>query len=155
MGCCSETVEAAVRGALLGDRAASTSSDGLRSAESIMNAYATSASSASASEAPVAVYEVRSSSLDKIQDFLLRGERRKAYHYALDEKLWAHALVLARSLDGEAWKEAIQEFSRAELMTGATQGPASNGRESLRVLYGLIAGHGGGAGAFACTPTFA
>jgi hypothetical protein len=118
----------------------------MRSADAIHNAY----SSGTNTEAPLAVYEVRPSALSKLQEFLLRGERRKAYHYALDEKMWAHALLLSSSLDKDAWKEAAQEFIRAELMTPPTDGTASNGRESLRMLYSLISGQAGAAGELRC-----
>ncbi|KAH7107114.1 Sec23-binding domain of Sec16-domain-containing protein [Auriculariales sp. MPI-PUGE-AT-0066] len=119
----SDTIDAAVRGALLGECAAVTAVDSMRPADAMMSAYSTAATS---------------------ESFPLRGERRKAYHYALDEKMWAHALVLSSSLDKEAWKEAVQEFLRAELMAPATgASSASKGRESLRILYSLIAGQAG------------
>ncbi|KAJ6496726.1 Sec23-binding domain of Sec16-domain-containing protein [Mycena vitilis] len=102
-------------------------------------------------EIPIATSTLRPSALDKIQDFLLRGERRKAYHYALDERLWAHAMVIASSIDRDAWKETVNEFLRTEL--GASRGMASgsgtdttqspvNGREGLRVAYSLYSGQG-------------
>lgn len=140
----SEKIEAAVRSALLGTRAdsGSTGLDNMRPADSFASAYG----SGSPSEAPLAVYELRSSALEKLQEFLLRGERRKAYHYALDEKMWAHALLLANGLDKDSWKEAVQEFLRAELMSpGQGSSSASNGRESLRIMYSLIAGQGAAA----------
>ncbi|KAJ6547614.1 Sec23-binding domain of Sec16-domain-containing protein, partial [Mycena capillaripes] len=112
--------------------------------------YSTIASS-EPNEIPIATSTLRPSALDKIQDFLLRGERRKAYHYALDERLWAHAMVIASSIDRDAWKETVNEFLRTEL--GAPRGMASvpgpdasqsptNGREGLRVAYSLYSGQG-------------
>lgn len=89
----------------------------------------------------------------------MRGETRQAYHYALDEKLWAHAMVIASSVDKAAWKEVVQEFIQSELgvreprntptlpstqSAGAPQ--LANGRESLRVLYSLFSGQGSQAG---------
>ncbi|PFH54340.1 hypothetical protein AMATHDRAFT_44853 [Amanita thiersii Skay4041] len=101
---------------------------------------------------------LRSSSLDKIQEFLLRGERRQAYHYALDEKLWAHAMIIASSVDKEAWKEVVAEFLKAELgvkeessLLGAPNSKgrdptlSTNGREGLRVAYSLFSGQGSAA----------
>ncbi|KAJ7109395.1 Sec23-binding domain of Sec16-domain-containing protein [Mycena epipterygia] len=103
-------------------------------------------------EVPISTSTLRPSALDKIQDFLLRGERRKAYHYALDERLWAHAMVIASSIDRDAWKETVNEFLRTELgakdnrSRGTTSGDASqsltNGREGLRVAYSLYSGQG-------------
>ncbi|GLB34938.1 putative involved in the initiation of assembly of the COPII coat required for the formation of transport vesicles from the endoplasmic reticulum (ER) and the selection of cargo molecules [Lyophyllum shimeji] len=93
----------------------------------------------------ISVTTLRSSALDKIQDFLLRGERRQAYHYALDEKLWAHAMVIASSIDKEAWKEVVGEFLRTELgdaQSGDRPSTQPNGRESLRTAYSLFSGQG-------------
>ncbi|KAL0581708.1 hypothetical protein V5O48_000290 [Marasmius crinis-equi] len=115
------------------------------------------------SDPSVTVSTLRPSSLDKIQDFLLRGEKRKAYHYALDQKLWAHAMVIASGIDKEAWKEVVNEFLRSELgskdlaskpsanpafahaqpLSGApAPGGTTNGREGLRVAYSLFSGQG-------------
>jgi hypothetical protein len=105
--------------------------------------------------APISVTTVRAGALDKIEEFLLRGERRQACHYALDEKLWAHAMVIASSIDKEAWKEAVSEFIRADLgvkgeasfaLPGRNDSPATNGRESLRMAYSLFSGQGAAAG---------
>lgn len=115
------------------------------------------ASSLEQTEIPLAVVSLRASALDKIQNFLLRGERRQAYHYALDERLWAHAMVIASSIDKEAWKEVVNEFLRTELGVKedptrrnnvVPNGPAplSNGREGLKVAYSLFSGQGAAAG---------
>lgn len=104
-------------------------------------------------EVPVATYTVKASSLDKLTDFLVRGERRKAYHFALDQKLWTHALIIASSIDKDAWKEVVNEFVRAELgstNTNAASGYTSSaslasGREPLRVAYNFFAGQGAAA----------
>ncbi|KAL1728714.1 Sec23-binding domain of Sec16-domain-containing protein [Schizophyllum commune] len=101
----------------------------------------------SSSEAPLSVVSLRKSTLDKIQDFLRKGERRAAYNLALDEKLWAHAMVIASSLDKEAWQEVVNEFLKGELGVKGSDDlsakPAvSNGYESLRVAYRLYSGQG-------------
>ncbi|KAL4265213.1 Protein transport protein sec16 [Pleurotus pulmonarius] len=107
------------------------------------------------SETPLSTTVLRSSALDTIQDFLIRGERKKAYHYALDEKLWAHALVIASGIDKESWKEAVNEFLKVELTSKAVNGAApsmhtssrqpNHGREALRVAYSLFSGQGAAA----------
>ncbi|KAJ7063353.1 Sec23-binding domain of Sec16-domain-containing protein [Mycena amicta] len=99
--------------------------------------YPTIASS-DASDAPLATSVLRPAALEKIQEFLVRGERRKAYHFALDEKLWAHAMIIASSIDRDAWKEAVNEFLRTEL------GPHTSNqcRDGLRVAYSLYSGQG-------------
>ncbi|KAF9246504.1 Sec23-binding domain of Sec16-domain-containing protein [Melanogaster broomeanus] len=119
------------------------------------NAYGLPATIPVRNEAPISVSTLLPSSLDKIQEFLVRGQRRQAYHYALDEKLWAHALIIASSMDKEAWKEAVNEFLKAELgareahqhTTPSVRGkdvlpPQPNGREWLRVAYSVFSGQG-------------
>ncbi|EIM90054.1 uncharacterized protein STEHIDRAFT_51920 [Stereum hirsutum FP-91666 SS1] len=110
------------------------------------------------SDTILATHTVKASSLDKIQDFLIRGDRRQAYHYALDQRLWAHAMVIASSIDKDAWKEVVTEFIKSEVgSTGsaplAARGKdapttAISGRESLKVAYSLFAGQGAAAGTF-------
>lgn len=111
--------------------------------------------SAGADATPISVTTLRTSALDKIEEFLLRGERRQACNYALDQKLWAHAMVIASSIDKEAWKEAVNEFIKADLgvkgeanfaLPGRNDSPATNGRESLRMAYSLFSGQGAAAG---------
>ena len=112
--------------------------------------FGTSGSLAS-NEAPISVTALKPSALEKIQEFLIRGERRQAYHYALDEKLWAHAMVIASSIDRDSWQEAVKEFIRVELGSKGAQDDKirsddSNSRESLRVAYSLFAGQGAASG---------
>ncbi|KZT09428.1 uncharacterized protein LAESUDRAFT_735142 [Laetiporus sulphureus 93-53] len=104
-------------------------------------------------ESPMAVHTLKPSNLDKIQEYLLRGDRRAACHYASDEKLWAHAMVIASSIDKETWKEVVTEFVRTELASTDSRSVTqtsipgekarlSDGRESLRVAYSLFSGKG-------------
>ena len=107
---------------------------------------------------PIAEYAVRPSALNTLQNFLLRGEKRKAYHYALDEKLWAHAMVISSSIDKEAFKEVVNEFIRTELEgkdasktaqvdgKGKRQLQPASGHECLRLAYGLYSGQSSAAG---------
>ena len=107
-------------------------------------------------EAPISVSTLRSSALDKIEEFLLRGDRRQAYQYAAEEKLWAHAMVISSSIDKESWKEVVHDFLRTELPVKdesdntphLSNGHASSpkNRESLRVAYSLFSGQGPAAG---------
>lgn len=109
-------------------------------------------------EVPITVTTLRSSALDKIEELLLQGDRRQAYQYAMSEKLWAHAMIIASSIDKDAWKEVAHDFLRTEL--GTRDAPLSNlpkgstpsvtsqphTRESLRVAYSLFSGSGAAAG---------
>lgn len=87
---------------------------------------------------------LKTSHLDKIQNLLLRGDRRGACHYAADERLWSHALVIASSIDKECFREVVTEFVRAELAKSSQNSGADglSGRESLRVAYSLYGGNG-------------
>ena len=98
----------------------------------------------SSSDTPIASYTILPTSLTHIQSHLLRGERRLALQYALDQHMWAHAMVLASSIDQATWKEVVAEFVQFEMGTGVGGGQVegSNGRESMRVAYGLFAGAG-------------
>ena len=147
-------VDAAVRAALLPDL-----SDSLSKTDSSTIIPASSSDLLAASQYPlgsalpntqdhtVATTVVRSSQLDKIQELLAKGDRRGACHYAADEKLWPHALVIASSIDKETWKEVVTEWVRAELARSSGHGEdAIEGRESLRVAYSLFGGNGAAAG---------
>jgi hypothetical protein len=110
--------------------------------------YAGASNQISNSDPTVASYQVKSSALDRIEELLLRGDKKQAYRYALDEKLWAHALLIASSVDKESWKEVAHEFIKTEL--SRNQGPDGGdstlaGREALQVAYGLFAGNGSAA----------
>jgi COPII coat assembly protein SEC16 len=155
----SPAIEWAVRAALVPrfeSQGPSTSTDLLSSTEHTMASSYPSAL-ADPNEPSLAVYHLRPSALDRIQEFLVRGERRQAYHYALDERLWAHAMLIASSVDTQAWREVVNEFLHSELSIKPSPRPLpgsqvegtvipSNGRESLRVAYSLFAGHGAAAG---------
>jgi COPII coat assembly protein SEC16 len=98
---------------------------------------------------------VKASALDKIQELLAQGERKIAYRYALDERLWAHAMIIASSIDKEAWKEVVNEFIRSELNThdiGDALRPGQRdsytGREPLKVAYSLFSGQGAASSAY-------
>lgn len=102
------------------------------------------------------MHTLRSSQLNKIQQLLLHGDRRAACQYAADEKLWAHAMVIASNIDKEAWKEVVTEFLRSELSSKESslgslhsmdlKSVQSNGREPLKVAYSLFAGQGSASG---------
>lgn len=128
--------------------------------------YSGGALSNASFEQPISVTSLRPSALKKIEELLMRGERKQAYVYALDQKLWAHAMVIASSIDKEAWKEVVNEFIQTELgsheehsqqplsahsassFTSATDSQAasqSSGRDGLRVAYKFYSGQGAAA----------
>ncbi|KAK3809469.1 MAG: Sec23-binding domain of Sec16-domain-containing protein [Benniella sp.] len=81
-----------------------------------------------------------SASLDVLQDILRNGDRTGAVHYAMSSNLWAHALVISSSFNKELWNEVVNAFVTQELSADGGDFQA-NGREALRVLYALFAGH--------------
>ncbi|EPT06159.1 hypothetical protein FOMPIDRAFT_1110601 [Fomitopsis schrenkii] len=152
----SPQIDAAVRSAL-SPRAAQPAPDALQLAASISgdiqspglattSPYLSLIGTKDLTDTVVATHTLNSSHLDKIQEFLLKGERRAASHYASDQKLWAHAMVIASSIDKQAWKDVVTEFVRTELASQpagpGTQAKFTDGREALRVAYSLFAGHG-------------
>ena len=139
----SPTVEAAVRTALLGPAPESSATGDMLNHS--FGYPGVGGSGLGGHTTAVATYQVKPSSLDRLQELLIWGESRKAYQFASDEKMWAHALLIASSLDKAAWKEVVSEFIQAELgviagMDSPINAPSANKRESLRVAYGLIAG---------------
>lgn len=109
-------------------------------------------------DATVTVHTLRVSHLEKIQNLLVRGDRRTAFQYAADEKLWAHAMVIASSIDKESWKEVVSEFIHTELanpgvttalpVRGTLKPTMAGGYEGLKVAYSLYAGHGAASSEF-------
>ncbi|KAI0748222.1 Sec23-binding domain of Sec16-domain-containing protein [Daedaleopsis nitida] len=148
-------IDAAVRAALVPKEGVSSadSSTGASamipamSTELLSSNYSLSSTLQNIQDQTVSKTTVRSSQLDKIQELLAQGDRRGACHYAADEKLWQHALLIASSIDKECWKEVVTEWIRAELVTNDSQaqGDVTNGRESLRVAYSLLGGNGASA----------
>ena len=85
-------------------------------------------------------------SIDKLQNYLLKGDRVAAIRLAMDENLWSHALIIASCVNKDMWKEVVSGFIRYEMGDKIGNAFQSNGRESLRVLYSLFAGNGPNAG---------
>ncbi|KAI0780829.1 Sec23-binding domain of Sec16-domain-containing protein [Trametes elegans] len=151
----SAEVDAAVRAALVPDLDVSTtppdvskSPSGLVPATSsdflTSGQYGLGSALPNTQDHTIATTVVRSSHLDKIQALLAKGDRRGACHYAADEKLWPHALIIASSIDKDTWKEVVTEWIRAELAKGGGQGQgeSTERREALRVAYSLFCGNG-------------
>ncbi len=136
----SPTIDEAVRTALLGPADPSSTLGGAPVPSFGVPAFYPGEQAQGGRDSSV-TYQVKGSSLDRLQELLTRGERRAAYQFALDEKLWSHALLISSSIDKDAWKEVAHEFIKTELSLGGTEQSAS-GRESLRLAYGLFAGDG-------------
>ena len=73
--------------------------------------------------------------MEALRKLLLQGEREKAVYYALDRRLWAHAMLISSTMDKGVWKQVLQEFVRQEVKT------AGDNTESLAALYQIFAGN--------------
>lgn len=73
--------------------------------------------------------------MEALRKILLRGEREKAVWHAVDQRLWAQAMLLASTLDPNIWKQVVKEFVRQEVKT------SGRNTESLASLYQIFAGN--------------
>ena len=78
---------------------------------------------------------VKPEAMENLRKLLLHGEREKAVWHAVDNQLWAHAMLLASTLEKGVWKQVSQEFVRQEVKT------FGNNTESLAALYQIFAGN--------------
>jgi hypothetical protein len=67
---------------------------------------------------------------------LLVGEQEKAVRYAMDAKLWSHALLISSSVGPELWKEVVQAF----VSEGFTGPVSSASEQTLRIAYSMFGG---------------
>lgn len=132
----SPKIDAAVRAALVPSLADEIDGAGTLSAlpSGTDLALGTLSSASTLADDVLAQSTTRGSALTRIGTALVRGDRQAAVASALDERLWAHAMVIASSVGKDAWKNVVDEFVRAEL--------GGQGREGMRLAYSLYAGGG-------------
>ncbi|KAL8943942.1 MAG: hypothetical protein Q9216_000754 [Gyalolechia sp. 2 TL-2023] len=73
--------------------------------------------------------------MEMVRRLLLQGERAKAVWHAVDQRMWAHAMLLSSTLDKSIWKQVLHEFTRLEVKT------FGENTESLAALYEVFAGN--------------
>ena len=78
---------------------------------------------------------VKPETMEVLRKLLLHGEREKAVWHAVDHHLWAHAMLLASTLEKNVWRQVSQEFVRQEVKT------FGHNTESLAALYQIFAGN--------------
>ncbi|OBT86311.1 hypothetical protein VE02_07435 [Pseudogymnoascus sp. 03VT05] len=88
----------------------------------------------SASSAPLAD-PVDPVAVDTLRKQLLKGEREKAVWSAVDNRLWAHALLLSNTISPDLYKRVAQEFVQKEVKN------IGENTESLAALYEIFAGN--------------
>ncbi|KFX94368.1 hypothetical protein V490_04381 [Pseudogymnoascus sp. VKM F-3557] len=73
--------------------------------------------------------------VDTLRKQLLQGEREKAVWSAVDNRLWAHALLLSNTISPDLYKRVAQEFVQKEVKN------IGENTESLAALYEIFAGN--------------
>ena len=77
----------------------------------------------------------RSMVVQELRQHLLRGEREKAIWHAVDNKLWAHAMLISSTVQPETWKQVIREFVHKDVRS------AGDDSQSVATLYEVFAGN--------------
>ncbi|KAK9430831.1 Sec23-binding domain of Sec16-domain-containing protein [Lipomyces doorenjongii] len=80
---------------------------------------------------------VQVQAISSVRELLLKGDREGAVTSALDNCLWAHALLIASTISKEKWKDTAREFIRADVLTLNTADASS-----LAAVYEVFAGCG-------------
>ncbi|EIM20033.1 hypothetical protein WALSEDRAFT_65826 [Wallemia mellicola CBS 633.66] len=82
-------------------------------------------------DSTVATYTTTSKALNILQELLVKGQKRDAVYFALENQMWSHALIISSCVDKELWSESVNALTSHEL---------GEGWDSLRVAYNLFAG---------------
>ncbi|WFD41490.1 hypothetical protein MPSI1_000119 [Malassezia psittaci] len=87
---------------------------------------------------PLRSYTLRSSFLDQLQTLLQQGKTRQAIDLALQEKMFAHAMIIAQQQDDQVRTEVFQQFIAYELnATDGLEPEMLKDRTSIKVAYGV------------------
>lgn len=73
--------------------------------------------------------------MDEVRKHLLRGDREKAVWTAVDNRLWAHAMLIAHTFSADLYKRVAQEFIQKEVKQ------VGENAEPLAALYEVFAGN--------------
>ena len=74
--------------------------------------------------------------MEELRRSLLQGDREKAIWLAVDNRMWAHAMLIATTLDPKIWKQISSEFIKQEVKS------YGENTESLSALYQIFSGNG-------------
>lgn len=74
--------------------------------------------------------------MEELRKALLRGDREKAIWLAVDNRMWAHAMLIATTLDPKIRKQVSSEFIKQEVKS------FGENTESLSALYQIFSGNG-------------
>lgn len=87
--------------------------------------------------------------LDKLEVFLLEGDREGACQFAMENDMWAHALMISQSVNtGDLYKRTASQFINRTLFSSSVQltSQVTDDKKSLRILYSLFGGAGADTG---------
>lgn len=73
--------------------------------------------------------------VDTIKKLLLSGEKEKAVWHAVDNRMWAHAMLISSAVTPAIWKQVVREFVRNDVRQ------VSQDTESLAAVYQIFAGN--------------
>ncbi|KAF1970100.1 hypothetical protein BU23DRAFT_557000 [Bimuria novae-zelandiae CBS 107.79] len=73
--------------------------------------------------------------VEELSMLLTKGDREKAVWHAVDQRLWAHAMLLSSTLNKDIWKQVVQEFVQKEVKK------LGRNNQALAVLYEIFAGN--------------
>ncbi|KAF2731402.1 hypothetical protein EJ04DRAFT_526149 [Polyplosphaeria fusca] len=73
--------------------------------------------------------------VEELRSLLTKGDREKAVWHAVDQRLWAHAMLLSSTLSKDIWKQVVREFVQKEVKK------AGRNNQALAVLYEIFSGN--------------
>ncbi|KAF2840301.1 hypothetical protein M501DRAFT_1002627 [Patellaria atrata CBS 101060] len=91
--------------------------------------------SAKASSAHLQPEPLDPEAVNQLRLCLSKGDREAAVWHAVDQRLWAHALLISSTCSKEIWKQVVQEFVRKEVKK------MGDNTEPLAALYQVFAGN--------------
>ena len=94
-------------------------------------------SSQSAMKRPIRTYTLRQAFLEELQTLLQQGQVSRAVEWALQEKMWAHAMTLSRQLDKATQDRVVTEFVNYELGGADVDDAMRKDYTSIKVAYSL------------------
>ena len=94
-------------------------------------------SSQTAMKRPIRTYTLRQAFLEELQTLLQQGDVSRAVEWALQEKMWAHAMTLSRQLDKATQDRVVTEFVNYELGGADVDDAMRKDYTSIKVAYSL------------------
>lgn len=86
-------------------------------------------------DAPARPEAVDPTAVEAVRKHLLHGEREAAVWKAVDQRLWAHAMLIANTVSKDLYKQVAQEFVQKEVRS------IGDNTESIAALYEVFSGN--------------